>query len=119
MESIEKIKKALENMGLNHYIMAHVGKTPVVVPLTEEQYNAIHETLEALKTEITETEEIEEKVEEKSAVEKATAEAKETGHKVILSRTAINGGTDESDTDIITTYVDGEGYITRSRVPME
>lgn len=114
----KEILKGLEENNLEHYVIASTkinGKSKTgVVMLTADEYQAIKDWFESVKQIKPENEAAKETVavEEKYAEE--IAKAKELGHKVIINRYARDSENPESDTEIVTVYIDSDGNITQS-----
>lgn len=114
----KEILKGLEENNLEHYVIASTkinGKSQTgVVMLTADEYQAIKDWFESVKLIKSENGVVKETVavEEKYAEE--IAKAKELGRKVIIKRNARDSKNPESDTEIVTVYIDSDGNITQS-----
>lgn len=117
----DKNQEALRKEGVTHYIGTHKtidGQRPYcIIRITEDEYKAIKswfESVSVIKKEKTV------KNETKPLKEQIT-EAKETGQKVIINRYARDSQDDyaDSDTEIVTVYIDAEARITQEVAPMD
>ncbi len=110
----KEIKSGLEKVGLKHYIIAKAkinGKIQSgTVMITENEYNAIKKWFESVKM----TQQKAEKEVKKADYSEKIAEAKENGKLVIINRYAVSVDSEESDTAIVTVYIDENGVITKS-----
>ena len=114
----EKILKGLEENNLEHYVMVSTkinGKSQTgVVMLTAEEYQAIKDWFESASLIKSKTEYVRRTVSVKEKYANEIAKAKETGHEVIVGRFARDSNCSESDTEIVTIYIDSEGNITQN-----
>lgn len=113
----EEILKGLEENSLDHYVIASTkinGKSQTgVVMLTAEEYQAIKDWFESASLIKSKTEYVSQTVSVKEKYADEIAKAKETGHEVIVGRFARDSNCSESDTEIVTIYIDSEGNITQ------
>lgn len=113
----KEILKGLEENNLEHYVIASTkinGKSQTgVVMLTAEEYQAIKEWFESASLIKSKTEYISQTVSVKEKYADEIAKAKETGREVIVGRFARDSHCPESDTEIVTIYIDSEGNITQ------
>lgn len=110
--AVGKMEKAVQALGYNHYIICKCkidGKErDCGVAITESEYKAIKEWFESVKV----TKPVVKKEVKKPDYSKEIAEAKKSGKLVIINRYAKSIDHPESDTAIVTVYVDGDGKIT-------
>lgn len=113
----EEILKGLEENNLEHYVMVSTkinGKSQTgVVMLTAEEYQAIKNWFESASLIKSKTEYVRRTVSVKEKYANEIVKAKETGHEVIVGRFARDSNCSESDTEIVTIYIDSEGNITQ------
>ena len=89
-----------------------------VVMLTAEEYKAIKDWFESASLIKSKTEYVSQTVSVKEKYADEIAKAKETGREVIVERFARDSHCPESDTEIVTIYIDSEGNITPKSVLM-
>lgn len=118
-------QQALQKEGVTHYIGTHKTidgqRRYCIIRITEEEYKAIMSWFEAvsvIKKEKTVKKEVK-SIEERYA--KEIKQAKETGQKVIISRYTRDSQDDyaNSDTEIVTVYIDSEAKITQTVALMD
>lgn len=113
----EEILKGLEENNLEHYVMVSTkinGKSQTgVVMLTAEEYQAIKDWFESVSLIKPKKECVKGAVFTKEKYAKEIVKAKATGHEVIVKRFARDSNCSESDTEIVTIYIDSEGNITQ------
>ena len=113
----KEILKGLEENNLEHYVIASTkisGKSQTgVVMLTAEEYQAIKDWFESASLIKSKTEYVRRTVSVKEKYANEIAKAKETGQEVIVGRFARDSNCSESDTEIVTIYIDSEGNITQ------
>lgn len=118
----KEILKGLEENNLEHYVIASTkinGKSKTgVVMLTADEYQAIKDWFESVKQIKTENGTAKETVAIKEKYAKEIAKVKELGHNVIIKRYARDSKNPESDTEIVTVYIDFDGNITQTIEPM-
>ncbi|MFU2222007.1 hypothetical protein [Streptococcus pluranimalium] len=106
------LEKQMIANGFTCYIQAKTesGKT-AFVGITKAEYEAIKGWFKTVKIQKEEKTEIKSTQKDYS---KEIEKAKETGKKVIISRNAIDSQNSESDTEIVTRYIDANGKITET-----
>lgn len=114
----KEILKGLEENNLEHYVIASTkinGKSQTgVVMLTADEYQAIKDWFESVKLIKSENGVVKETVAVEEKYTEEIAKAKELGRKVIIKRNARDSKNPESDTEIVTVYIDSDGNITQS-----
>ena len=114
----KEVLKGLEENNLEHYVIAYTkinGKSQKgVVMLTASEYQAIKDWFESVKQIKPENEAAKETVAVTEKYAEEIAKAKELGRKVIIKRYARDSENPESDTEIVTVYIDSDGNITQN-----